>query len=287
MKRQFFSGNTLEQAVLAAARHFEIDPERVAYSQREKKHGFLKVRRRFVIEVDPSTPELPPEEARPLSMEVKPAPELGLPLERDRPAKKDRVDITGEEEEGFEEEGFGQDESHESEEADAEEAPRFEQVPMSESASVERAVREVLRFLDLRAEVEVHRQPDGFEVEISDTDKDVLLDREGKVLQAIEYLVPRIVRGWMGQGVPVKIDCEGFRESREQELQELAERVADEVRSEGESKTLDPMGPADRRLIHLCLVDDPEVETESEGDGYYKRVRISPVDPDLLDESLA
>ena len=57
MERQFFSGNTLEQAVLAAARYYELDPDSVAYKVREKKHGFVNVRRRVVIEVDPSAPE--------------------------------------------------------------------------------------------------------------------------------------------------------------------------------------------------------------------------------------
>ena len=61
MERQFFSGNTLEQAVLAAARHYGLDPSRVAYSVRDKKHGFLNIRRNVVIEVDPSEPELPEE----------------------------------------------------------------------------------------------------------------------------------------------------------------------------------------------------------------------------------
>ena len=59
MERQFFSGNTVEQAVLAAARHYGLDPDRVAYTLREKKHGFVIVRRRVVIEVDPDVPEQP------------------------------------------------------------------------------------------------------------------------------------------------------------------------------------------------------------------------------------
>ena len=56
MSRKFFSGTTLEQAVLAAARHYAIDPERVAYTTRDKRHGFVNVRKKFVIEVDPNAP---------------------------------------------------------------------------------------------------------------------------------------------------------------------------------------------------------------------------------------
>lgn len=247
MKRQFFSGNSLEQAVLLAARHFGIEPERVAYTQRDKKHGFLKVRRRVLIEVDPEAPELPPDAP------AFPAAETAGPAGVGTPARPDA-----------EEAGL-----------DADDDPRPEQrLPLSETASVERAVREILRVLRLEAEVAVARRPEVFEVDISHTDRDTLLDREGRVLQAMEYLVPRLVRNWAGQGVPVKIDCEGFRAARERELRELAAAAADQVRRDGVAQLLEPMHPADRRMVHLALADVPDVATESDGDGYYKRVRI-------------
>ena len=50
--RRFFSGASLEQAVLRAARHFGIEPGELAYQVLDKKHGFLRVRRQVVIDVD-------------------------------------------------------------------------------------------------------------------------------------------------------------------------------------------------------------------------------------------
>ena len=52
----FFSGTRLNQAVLAAARHFHLDPDQVAYSERTKTSGFLSTPR-VVIEVDPAAPK--------------------------------------------------------------------------------------------------------------------------------------------------------------------------------------------------------------------------------------
>ena len=266
MKRQFFSGNSLEQAVMLAARHFGIEPESVAYTVREKKHGFLKVRRRFVIEVDPEAPERPPEASPPPAAAAEPrqAPVAEMAASQPATSPPDRPS------------------SGERREAGRDATPRFERTPLSETASVERAVREILRFLKLQAALSVDRRSDVFEVEISETEREVLMDKEGRVLQAMEYLVPRLVRSWMGQGVPVKVDCEGFRAGREQELRDLATRVADEVRRDGTAQSLEPMSPADRRVVHLALADDPDVETESEGTGYYKRVRVLAVSA-LLD----
>ena len=87
-----------------------------------------------------------------------------------------------------------------------------------------------------------------------------------------------MVRGLAGQGLPCSIDCEGFKETRVRELRELALQAADDVRNDGDDVLLRPMNPADRRVVHLALADDPDVETESTGEGFMKRLRIVPAD---------
>ncbi|MGH9464462.1 MAG: R3H domain-containing nucleic acid-binding protein, partial [Thermoanaerobaculia bacterium] len=61
-----------------------------------------------------------------------------------------------------------------------------------------------------------------------------------------------------------------------EELRELAQRAAAKVRERGRPWHLEPMAPHERRIVHLALADDPEIETESVGEGYLKRVRIKP-----------
>src|SRR5438105_2468326 len=56
-KRRFFSGDSLQQALVQAANHFNLDPEEIAYRSIEKRHGFLKVRRKVMIEVNPDAPK--------------------------------------------------------------------------------------------------------------------------------------------------------------------------------------------------------------------------------------
>ena len=76
-KRRFFSGDTLQQALVQAANHFRLQPEEIAYRQIEKRHGFTKVRRKVVIEVDPEAPERPADQA---------APPAAQPVAAERPA---------------------------------------------------------------------------------------------------------------------------------------------------------------------------------------------------------
>ena len=61
MTRRFFSGNNLDQALMAAARHYGIEPAQLAYRQIEKRHGFLRTRKAVVISVDPDLPRRGPE----------------------------------------------------------------------------------------------------------------------------------------------------------------------------------------------------------------------------------
>ena len=94
----------------------------------------------------------------------------------------------------------------------------------------------------------------------------------------MEHILPRMVRGLSGTGVPCRVDSEGFRAAYEQELEHMARAGAEEVRQGYEDKLLEPMNPAERRVVHLALVDDSSVETESEGSGFLKRVRIFPAE---------
>src|SRR5436305_14919864 len=55
-QKKYFSGDTLRQALVQAANHFHLNPEEIAYRPIEKKHGFIKNRRKFLIEVDSEAP---------------------------------------------------------------------------------------------------------------------------------------------------------------------------------------------------------------------------------------
>ena len=64
MSRRFFSGRTLQAAVLSAASHYGIEPEELAYEEIDKRHGLLKSRSKVVIAVDPVDPRRPAAGAR-------------------------------------------------------------------------------------------------------------------------------------------------------------------------------------------------------------------------------
>ena len=134
-----------------------------------------------------------------------------------------------------------------------------------------------LAGLDLAAKVE--RRPDRLVISLGGKDEALLADLGEEFLDDLEQLAPRAIRGLTGRMVRCRVEGGGLRSAREEELRGLAERTAEQVVASGEPVLLEPLSSADRRIVHLTLVDDPRVVTESEGFGAEKRVRISPSAP--------
>jgi spoIIIJ-associated protein len=76
--------------------------------------------------------------------------------------------------------------------------------------------------------------------------------------------------------MPVHLDTDGFKARRAEKLRDRAENAADQVVRKNAPVVLGPLTPAARREIHLALADDPDVETESDGDGFLKRLVVRP-----------
>lgn len=265
-ERRFFSASSLALAVAAAARWYGVEPERLAYRVREKRHGFVKAPRGVVIEVDPLAPERavgaevpPPEVEAP-----RPAPAARMPP---RPAEEGRARGRGEGR--SREEGRRARRPERLAESDGWSAPDAE----SELAAREACSR-LLRFAGLALVPEVTRTAERLEVRLSGGDESELARRGFALLDDLEHLLPRAVHGLCGRMVRVRIEGAGLRAARERELVELAEAAAARVLAGGPAETLEPLAPAERRIVHLALVERSGVATESLGDGYHKRLRI-------------
>lgn len=324
--RRYFSGNSLEQAVMNAARHFKLNPGDLEYRQMDKRHGFVKTRHAVVIEVDPDRPRKPlsDEEAYRRAMQMDPEAHLGRdPKDRsyvtDKPAgdrkrprrrsrrqkkgngdngrgaRRDHVRAAGateqappESQRGRRNGGHHKDDPQAGRSADG---PRRVKVaasrrasraarPTAEGPAADAALEGITGLLQLgRLELDsavYQGEEDRLEIELTGRDEDRVTRHQGEVLTALQQLVPTLVRSETGDRVFCRVDCDGFREIHEEQLRDLAQRVAGKVGRSGRAQVLESMNPAERRIIHITLADDPAVSTESLGNGYFKRIRVAP-----------
>lgn len=113
-------------------------------------------------------------------------------------------------------------------------------------------------------------------VDIRGSDLSILIGRHAETLNALQYITSLIIGKELGHSVSILLDVEGYRQRREQQLRQLARRIADQAVKTGRRQILEPMPANERRMIHIELRDHPSVKTESIGEDPHRKVTIIP-----------
>jgi spoIIIJ-associated protein len=124
----------------------------------------------------------------------------------------------------------------------------------------------------------VQANDDGEELrlEVNGEELDFLIGKKGETLDAVQFLVNKMM-GQAGEDRrPIVVDALGYRRRRAESLVELALRLSREVIETGKTVALNPMSPHDRRIIHMALRNTVGVVTQSEGEGVNRRLLIAP-----------
>lgn len=143
-------------------------------------------------------------------------------------------------------------------------------------------VRELLeRILELMGEKATvsgrFDEEDRISLSIDAEDAGLLIGKQGQTLEALQYLLTKMIAKKARHKVRVFIDIESYRARHQEALTQLALRSGEKAKKSGKPITLNPMNPHDRRIIHLALQGDKEVKTMSRGEGLYKKVVVYPI----------
>jgi spoIIIJ-associated protein len=123
---------------------------------------------------------------------------------------------------------------------------------------------------DKRGRIPVH-------LDIHGKDLSILIGRQAETLNALQYITSLIVGKELGRAITVVVDVEGYRARREQQVRQLARKMADQAVKTGRRQVLEPMPANERRFVHIELRKNPEVTTESIGEGSRRKVTIIPM----------
>lgn len=155
--------------------------------------------------------------------------------------------------------------------------------PIPEVARIAREVLEnILDSLGLDVTVNessspLQETPPGSEMvafDIQGQDLGILIGRRGQTLSALQYLVNVMVSRRLKTRTAIILDIEGYRQRRYEALKGMALHMAERVKATGQSITLEPMSPAERRIIHIALQNHPDIVTQSIGEGDTRKVSI-------------
>jgi len=158
--------------------------------------------------------------------------------------------------------------------------------PMEELSEKERAVvdeakavlEEFLRLMNLSGTVEMAMGTETAKLNVKGDDLGVLIGRRGEKLASLQHLVNLIIARREGQTFRIAIDVENYRGRREDQLRDVARRAAERVLQTGKIIQLEAMPAVERRIVHMALVENPRVRTQSVGVEPNRRIVVLPAD---------
>jgi spoIIIJ-associated protein len=134
----------------------------------------------------------------------------------------------------------------------------------------------ILDWMDLDCDVDIREDGERVVLDITGPDAGRAIGKKGNTLDALQFLVNKMVNRFPKGRRHVILDSGNYRERHDKGLVNMARRQAKRAVQQGKVITLEPMSPRDRRVIHLSLAKFEGVTTESDGEGAGRRIQIIP-----------
>jgi spoIIIJ-associated protein len=156
-------------------------------------------------------------------------------------------------------------------------APEGEPTDVTESVILgQQVLQEIIDFITADAQVHMVKNSEGICFNVEGGNAALLIGKRGQTLEAIQYLVDKIINKKSKEKVRIQIDIEGYIENRRASLEKLSSKLAEKAKRTGKPVTIGQMNSHDRRIVHLYLKNDHDVTTQSLGDGFYRKLVIFP-----------
>jgi spoIIIJ-associated protein len=152
-------------------------------------------------------------------------------------------------------------------------------IPSSAGNGLAREAQKILKGLldrlDIVAQIQIREDDERICLNIQGDGSGLLIGRKGQTLDALEYLLNKMIPKDLEDKKRIVVDTENYRARREESLMKLAQRLGDKARQLGRPVTVSPMNAHDRRIVHLALQNDRTLRTRSTGAGLYRKIVIS------------
>ena len=138
------------------------------------------------------------------------------------------------------------------------------------------ALQKIADGITEEAKVIVEETRDKLCFTITGGESGVLIGKRGQTLEAIQYLLEKIINKKSTNRIRVSVDVEGYLEKRKANLKQMASRMAEKAKKTKKPVTIGQLNAHDRRIVHIHLKDEKGIRTQSVGDGYYRKLMIFP-----------
>ncbi len=151
-----------------------------------------------------------------------------------------------------------------------------ELLPDDQIKMAKEVLENILRPFDVPLVVEGSLKDDHIYLEIISNGSGIFIGRRGQTLDALQYIVNKIVKKGSPQNLPIIVDSENYRERRKRTLIDMARELGRKAKRSSKPVASSPMSAHDRRIIHLTLKREKGVRTKSKGEGAFRKVVVFP-----------
>jgi spoIIIJ-associated protein len=141
---------------------------------------------------------------------------------------------------------------------------------------IQEITQKLLELLGVEAKISLEEKEGVVNVQLETNEPGILIGYHGEILAAIQLMVGMIAYRRSGEWTRILVNVGDYYQKRRQSLEKIAQAVAQKVKFSHQPHQLPPMSSSERRIVHLVLAQDPEVETVSEGEGQTRHVVIKP-----------
>lgn len=153
----------------------------------------------------------------------------------------------------------------------------------AQEVDIKEVIEEVTKFMNefvskfekSKLKFEIKEEDNYLYIDVDGEDTGFLIGYRGEVLNSLQTIITNIANKKSNGKVKVALNISGYREKREKDLQNLADRIAGSVIKTGKSITLEPMSAYERKIIHLRLQDNSKVTTHSIGEEPHRKLVVS------------
>lgn len=145
-----------------------------------------------------------------------------------------------------------------------------------EKQTIDAVISQFLTKLGIDGEFTLEEVEGGLLVLLSTNDSGIVIGYHGEILEAMQLILSLIVAKKLERFVRITVEVGDYRKNREEYLRQLATKMKDRAVSEQREQVISQLKPWERRVVHLFLQDDPDVSSESQGEGRERVLVIRP-----------
>ncbi len=138
------------------------------------------------------------------------------------------------------------------------------------------ALQRIIDLITTDATISIEERSKRIFFNVKGGNSGILIGKRGQTLEAIQYILGKIVNKSRQERIRIQVDVEGYLEKRRISLEGLATRLAEKVKRTGKPATIGQMNSHDRRIVHIALKNDSLVRTQSMGEGVLRKLVIFP-----------